>query len=324
MLEETRSTTLGHLPKNMVHIGAGRFAMGGTDFYPEERPVREVEVGEFWMDEHPVTNAEFRRFVKAIGHVTVAGRSPDAADFPDANPAALVPGSQVFAPAAGPVPLDNWTRWWRWVPGADWRHPDGPGSTLHGRERHPVVNVGYEDALAYARWAGKDLPTEAEWEYAARGGIDGATYPWGNEFMPRGKVMANTWHGRFPWENLRPHGFDRTSPVRRFPPNGYGLYDVAGNVWEWTRTPWAASHAEPADDQPHCCGPGHEQVGEEDRRVIKGGSHLCAPSYCHRYRPAARQGHAVRSSASHVGFRCVLRIHLDEETSAATPSAPRS
>lgn len=324
MVEESRSTVHGRTPKNMAHIPAGRFAMGGTDFYLEERPVREVEVGEFWMDEHPVTNAEFRRFVKATGHVTVAERTPDAADFPGADPAALVPGSQVFVPTAGPVPLDDWTRWWRWVPGADWWHPDGPGSTPHGRERHPVVHVGYEDALAFAHWAGKDLPTEAEWEYAARGGIDGATYPWGNEFMPRGKVMANTWHGRFPWENLRPHGFDRTSPVRRFPPNGYGLYDVAGNVWEWTRTPWAASHAEPADDQPHCCGPGHEQVGEEDRRVIKGGSHLCAPSYCHRYRPAARQGHAVRSSAGHVGFRCVLRSQLDDGTSTATTSALRS
>lgn len=307
MAEQTRSTLRGHAPKNMVRIPAGRFAMGGTDFYPEEGPVREIEVGEFWIDEHPVTNAEFRRFVKANGLVTVAERTPDATDFPGADPAELVPGSQVFVPTTGPVPLDDWTRWWRWVPGADWRHPEGPWSTLHGRERHPVVHVGYEDALAYARWAGKDLPTEAEWEYAARGGIEGATYPWGVEFMPRGKVMANTWHGRFPWENQRPHGFDRTSPVRRFPPNGYGLYDVAGNVWEWTRTPWTASHAEPADDQPHCCGPGHEQVGEEDRRVMKGGSHLCAPSYCHRYRPAARQGHAVRSTTSHLGFRCVLR-----------------
>ena len=307
MLEETRSTVHGRAPKNMVRIPAGRFTMGGTDFYPEERPARKVDVGEFWMDEHPVTNAEFRRFVKATGHITVAERVPDAADFPGANPAMLVPGSQVFVPTEGPVPLDDWTRWWCWVPGADWRQPEGPGSTLHGRERHPVVHVGYEDALAYAQWAGKDLPTEAEWEYSARGGFDGATYPWGNEFMPRGKIMANTWHGRFPWENLRPHGLDRTSPVRQFPPNGYGLYDVSGNVWEWTRTEWTASHAEFAEAVPHCCGPSHDQVTEEDRRVIKGGSHLCAPSYCHRYRPAARQGHAVRSSTGHVGFRCVLR-----------------
>jgi formylglycine-generating enzyme required for sulfatase activity len=291
----------------MVRVPAGGFLMGSRDFYPEERPLREVEVGGFWMDEHPVTNAEFRRFVKFTGHVTVAERPPDPADFPGADPAVLVPGSQVFTPTSGPVPLDAWTRWWRWIPGADWRHPLGPDSTLDGRDRHPVVHIGYEDALAYARWSGKDLATEAEWEYAARGGLDGVTYSWGDEFMPRGKVMANTWHGRFPWENLRPHGFDRTSPVGRFPPNGYGLYDVAGNVWEWTRSAWTTTHTQPTDSTPTCCGPGHQNVREEDRRVIKGGSHLCAPSYCHRYRPAARQGHAVRSSTSHLGFRCVLR-----------------
>jgi len=290
----------------MVWVPPGRFMMGSTDFYPEERPVREETMAGFWIDEHPVTNAEFRRFVKETGHVTVAERAPDAADFPGADPADLVPGSQVFMPTPGPVPLDDWTRWWHWVPGADWRHPLGPGSTLHGLERHPVVHVGHEDALAYARWMGKDLPTEAEWEYAARGGLDGAVYPWGDEFMPRGKVMANTWHGRFPWENLRPHAFDRTSPVGRFPPNGYGLYDVAGNVWEWTRSAWTDTHGEPVDTAPACCSPDN-QLGEEDRRVIKGGSHLCAPSYCHRYRPAARQGHTVRSTTSHLGFRCVLR-----------------
>ncbi|MGH6692036.1 MAG: formylglycine-generating enzyme family protein [Gammaproteobacteria bacterium] len=291
----------------MVRTPAGRFLMGSDDFYPEERPVREVEVGDLWIDEHPVTNAEFRRFVSDTGHLTVAERSPDPADFPGADPQSLVPGSQVFTPTPGPVPMDDWTRWWAWVPGTDWRRPLGPASTLHGRELHPVVHVGYEDALAYAAWAGKDLPTEAEWEHAARGGLDGQTYAWGIDFMPRGKVMANTWHGRFPWENLRPHGFDRTSPVRRFLPNGYGLYDVAGNVWEWTRTPWTADHAEPVAPLPACCGPGHEHIGEQDRRVMKGGSHICAPSYCHRYRPAARQGHAVRSTTSHLGFRCVLR-----------------
>ncbi|MFL1377811.1 formylglycine-generating enzyme family protein [Nocardiopsis protaetiae] len=296
--------TVAHdVRKNTVALPGGRFRMGATGFYPEEGPVREVEVGPFRIDEHPVTNAAFRRFVKDTGHVTVAERAPDPADFPGADPADLVPGSQVFAPTRGPVPLDDWTRWWRWAPGADWRHPEGPGSTLHGRELHPVVHVGHEDALAYAAWAGKDLPTEAEWEYAARGGLDGAVYPWGDDFTPRGRVMANTWHGRFPWENLRPHGFDRTSPVRRFAPNGYGLYDVAGNVWEWTRSPWTADHAAAAPRS--CCSPG--PVGERDRKVIKGGSHLCAPSYCHRYRPAARQGHAVRSTTGHVGFRCVVR-----------------
>jgi formylglycine-generating enzyme len=194
------------------------------------------------------------------------------------------------------------------VPGADWRHPGGPGTTLHGLDLHPVVHVGLEDAQAYAAWAGKALPTEAEWELAARGGLDGATYVWGEEFMPRGRVMANTWHGRFPWENLRPHGYERTSPVRKFPPNGYGLYDVAGNVWEWTADAWTDDHADGSHhhEEHSCCAP-TSRLTEEDRRVTKGGSHLCAPSYCLRYRPAARQGHAVRSTTGHLGFRCVAR-----------------
>jgi formylglycine-generating enzyme len=289
----------------MMLVPGGRFRMGSEEFYPEERPIREVEVGDLWVDAHPVTNAEFRRFVKATGYVTVAERSPDPADFPDVPETDLVPGSLVFVGSTGPIPLDDWTRWWAWVPGANWRHPYGPKSTLHGRELHPVVHVGYEDATAYAAWIGKTLPTESQWEHAARGGLDGARYAWGDEFMPRRRIMANTWHGRFPWENLRPHGFDRTSPVMRFAPNGYGLYDVAGNVWEWTTSPWSADHRV-ADPPGHaCCPPVAEHVSEHDRRVIKGGSHLCAPSYCHRYRPAARQGHAVRSTTSHLGFRCV-------------------
>ena len=225
--------------KGTVLVRGGSFRMGGTDFYPEEQPVRDADVADLWVDEHPVTNAAFRRFAKDTGHVTVAERVPDAADLPDADPELLVAGSQVFVPPAGPVPLDDWTRWWAWVPGASWRHPDGPGSTLHGKDLHPVVHIGLEDATAYARWAGSRLPTEAEWEHAARGGLDGATYAWGEEFMPRGRVMANTWHGRFPYENLAPHGFTRTSPVKRFPANGFGLYDVTGNVWEWTSSAWA-------------------------------------------------------------------------------------
>ena len=293
--------------EQMVRIPGGSFRMGSEDFYPEERPLREVQVSALWVDAHPVTNADFRRFVQATGHVTVAEHRPDPADFPGADPAQLVPGSLVFSGTAGPVPLDDWTAWWRWVPGADWRHPEGPSSTLHGRDLHPVVHVGYEDALAYARWAGKDLPTEEEWEYAARGGIDGATYVWGEEFMPGGRVMANTWHGRFPWENVRPHGFDRTSPVRRFPSNGYGVFDVAGNVWEWTRSSWTEGHGGAGTPVPACCSPQVEHLVETDRRVTKGGSYLCAPTYCHRYRPAARQGHTVRSTTGHIGFRCVRR-----------------
>jgi len=291
--------------KGMVPVPGGSFVMGSVDFYPEERPLRQVEVADLWIDEHPVTNAQFRRFVRDTGHVTVAEQVPDPADFPGADPADLVPGSQLFVGTPGPVPLDDWTRWWTWAPGTDWRHPEGPGGTLHGRELHPVVHVGYEDAEAYAQWAGKVLPSEPEWEHAARGGLDRATYPWGDEFMPCGRIMTNTWHGRFPFENLSPHGFRRTSPVKRFPPNGFGLFDVAGNVWEWTRSPWTDAPAEEPQQFVHsCCAPTPMSLTEQDRRVTKGGSHLCAPSYCHRYRPAARQGHTVRSSTSHLGFRC--------------------
>jgi formylglycine-generating enzyme required for sulfatase activity len=290
----------------MVLVPGGRFRMGSVDFYAEEQPVHEAEVGDLWVDERPVTNAEFRRFVKATGWVTVAEQAPDAADFPDADPDLLSPGSQVFTPTAGPVPLDDWRRWWRWQPGADWRHPEGPGSTLHGLDQHPVVHVGWEDAVAYAEWAGKRLATEAEWEHAARGGLDGATYPWGDEFLLRGRVRANTWQGAFPYERLNSFDGVGTSRVGTFPPNGYGLVDVVGNIWEWTATPWTPDHGTgtaPAQARP-CCAPSGP-VTETDRKVIKGGSHLCAPSYCHRYRPAARQGHAVRSSTNHVGFRCV-------------------
>jgi formylglycine-generating enzyme required for sulfatase activity len=295
---DLRRTSTGYAAK----VLGGSFRMGSDAFYPEEGPVREVAVADLWVDEHPVTNAAFRRFVRATSHVTVAECPPDPQDAPGANPEDLVPGSLVFTPTSGPVPLDDWTRWWRWVPGADWRHPDGPGSSLHGRELHPVVHVAYEDAVAYASWAGARLPVESEWEHAARGGLDQATYAWGDEVEPRGRVMANRWHGEFPCQNLHPHGFERTSPVKHFPPNGYGLYDVTGNVWEWTSTRWGGGTGH---DDDSCCAPSGPRDDEDERRVIKGGSHLCAPSYCLRYRPAARQGQEIRSSTSHVGFRCV-------------------
>jgi formylglycine-generating enzyme required for sulfatase activity len=289
-----------------VLVPGGSFRMGSTRFYPEEQPIREAIVVDLWVDLHPVTNAAFRRFVSDTGHVTVAERTPDAAELPDADPALLVAGSLVFTPPPRPVPLDDWTRWWAWAPGADWRHPEGPGTTLHGRELHPVVHVGLEDATAYADWAAGRLPTEAEWEHLARGGLDGATYAWGEEFSPRGRIMANTWHGRFPYENLAPHGYTRTSPVKQFPPNSYGLYDVTGNVWEWTTTRWRDDHSDPSGaGTSACCGPTTTSIHEHDRFVMKGGSHLCAPSYCHRYRPAARQGHGARDTTSHLGFRCV-------------------
>jgi formylglycine-generating enzyme required for sulfatase activity len=299
----------------MAWIPGGTFRMGSDDWYPEERPVHWATVDGFWMDEHPVTVAEFRRFVKAIGHVTLAERAPDPADYPDADPADLVPGSLVFVPTRGPVDLNDYRNWWRWVPGADWRHPGGPATTVGGLERHPVTHVAFEDAEAYARWAGKELPTEAEWEFAARGGLDQATYPWGDEFAPRGRMMANTWQGEFPWQNLLLDKYERTSPVGSFAPNGFGLFDVVGNVWEWTIDVYRR-HAQA--DHP-CCAPINPRVAETEvappgagreripRRVIKGGSHLCAPNYCHRYRPAARQAQSIESSTGHLGFRCVVR-----------------
>lgn len=300
---------MGSPLKGMTLVPGGEFAMGGEDFYPEERPVHPALAEDLWVDNHPVTNAEFRRFVAATGHVTIAERAPDAADFPGADPADLIAGSLVFQPTEEPVPLDDWRRWWDWIPGADWRHPRGPASTLHGLERHPVVHIAYEDATAYAAWSGKRLPTEPEWEHAARGGLDSATYAWGDDFMPRGRVMANTWHGEFPWQGDRGTADGRTSAVGSFPPNGYGLFDVTGNVWEWTASAWTASHAatDTAPSPAHsCCAPArHEPVTETTRLVMKGGSHVCAASYCHRYRPASRQGQTARSTTSHLGFRCV-------------------
>ncbi|CCH88441.1 Sulfatase-modifying factor [Modestobacter italicus] len=292
--------------------------MGSADFYPEERPVHRVAVDGFWMDRHPVTATAFARFVADTGYLTVAERRPDPAAYPGVDPAVLVAGSLVFTPPARPVPLRDPRAWWTYVPGASWRHPEGPGSTVDGRGDHPVVHVAHEDAEAYARWAGKDLPTEAEWEFAARGGLAGAVYTWGDEFAPGGRLMANTWQGEFPWEDLGTDGYKRTSPVGAFPPNGYGLHDTAGNVWEWTSDLYAPRHS--GDAPSACCIPRNPRVHTADqtwttglpdaavaRRVVKGGSHLCAPNYCLRYRPAARQGEPVDTSTGHLGFRCVLR-----------------
>lgn len=301
----------------MVWVPGGEFLMGSDDFYPEERPAHRVAVDGFWIDDHPVTVAEFRRFVKATGHVTWAELEPDPADYPDADPDLLVPGSLVFHPTTGPVDLSDVRNWWSWTPGAQWRNPEGPGSTLHGRELHPVTHVAFQDAVAYAEWAGKQLPTEAQWERAARGGLEGKVFCWGDEFAPRGKMMANTWQGQFPWQNLLLDHFERTSPVKRFPANGYGLFDMAGNVWEWTTDFFTPRHPD-APEHP-CCAPHNPRVSSPEqsydlgapgahipRRVTKGGSHLCAPNYCLRYRPAARQGEAIDTSTSHIGFRCVI------------------
>jgi sulfatase modifying factor 1 len=315
---DNRADRADRLTKAMSWIPGGTFRMGSADFYPEERPVHRVTVDGFWMDRHPVTVETFRRFVKATGYVTVAERPLDPADYPEADAALLVPGSLVFFRPAGPVSLRDYRNWWSYVPGANWRHPRGPSRDDRGRERHPVTHVVYEDAAAYAAWAGKELPTEAEWEYAARGGLDGAVFAWGDEFAPGGRMMANTWQGEFPWQNLLTDGYEGTSPAGSFPANGYGLYDMTGNVWEWTGDSFSPRH--PADAAHACCIPRNPRVttshqvrpatepgSDFPRRVIKGGSHLCAPNYCLRYRPAARQAQAVDSATSHLGFRCVVR-----------------
>jgi sulfatase modifying factor 1 len=287
----------------MMWIPGGSFTMGSNDFYREERPVRRESVAAFWIDTHPVTNADFRRFVEATGYVTFCERPPNAADYPDADPALLVPGSLVLRPPPGPVSLRDNRTWWEYAPGADWQHPQGPDSTIDDRDDHPVVHLAFEDAVTYAAWAGKALPSEAEWEYAARGGLDGAVYAWGDEVTPEGRLMANTWQGRFPWENLELDGYAGTSPVAAFPANGYGLHDMIGNVWEWTASPFTPADA--AGPKTSCCAPG--EPASATRRVVKGGSHLCAPNYCLRYRPAARQGEAIDTSTCHIGFRCVIR-----------------
>jgi formylglycine-generating enzyme len=290
----------------MRWVPGGDFLMGSADFYPEEGPVHKASVGGFWMDEHPVTVARFRRFAEETGYATVAERPLDPAGFPGADPALLVPGSLVFHSTEGPVDLRNYGNWWRFVPGAAWHRPRGPHDDPAGLGDHPVTQVAHEDALAFARWAGRDLPTEAEWEFAARGGLDGAVYVWGDQFAPDGRMMANTWHGEFPWQNLSTDGYPGTSPVGSFPANGYGLYDMAGNVWEWTADVFAGRHSATAPGM--CCAPAAREGGGEDpRRTIKGGSYLCAPNYCLRYRPAARQGQEPDSSTGHLGFRCVLR-----------------
>jgi sulfatase modifying factor 1 len=302
----------------MSWIPGGTFLMGSDDFYPEERPVHKAAVDGFWVDANPVTNVGFEHFVSETGYLTVAERVPNPAHYPGVDPRQLVPGSLVFRRPRQRVSLENFQRWWSYVPGASWRNPEGPETDLRDREGHPVVHIVYEDAEAFAHWAGKSLPTEAEWEFAARGGLEGARFVWGDDFAPGGKIMANTWRGEFPWQNLKTDGYEGTSPVGAFPANGYGLFDMAGNVWEWTSDFFAPQHA--AEAPKACCIPRNPRVDSAaqsyasgdpaahiPRRVLKGGSHLCAPNYCLRYRPAARQGEAVETSACHIGFRCVVR-----------------
>ncbi|MEI7760382.1 MAG: formylglycine-generating enzyme family protein [Thermoleophilia bacterium] len=299
----------------MAWVPGGIFELGSNDFYPEERPVHRVAVDGFWIDEHLVNAAEFRRFARETSYVTCAERALEPERYPDADPALLVPGSLVFRKAVGRVGLDDVRNWWEYLPGASWKRPGGKGTTINGRDRHPVTHVAYEDAEAYAAWAGKELPTEAEWEVAARGGLDGATFTWGDEHEPGGRPGANVWQGEFPWQNLKTDGYEGTSPVGSFAPNGHGLFDMAGNVWEWT-TDWFRP-LRPEDAPGPCCMPVNPRVTSSEesygpgetipRKVIKGGSHLCAPNYCFRYRPAARQAEAIDTSTCHIGFRCIVR-----------------
>jgi formylglycine-generating enzyme len=302
----------------MVWIQGGEFRMGSDAHYPEEAPAHRVRVDGFFIDRYPVTNRQFAEFVAATGYRTVAERPPTPADYPGALPHMLKPGSLVFRKTRGPVDLRDVQNWWAWKPNVYWRHPEGKGSSVAGRLDHPVVQVAFEDAEAYAYWAGKALPSAAEWEFAARGGLDGAEFAWGGEFAPGGRQMANTWQGEFPWQNLCTDGFDRTSPVGAFPANGYGLFDMAGNVWEWT-TDWFGARHQPKPESP-CCLPDNPRGGPIEasydaaqpqihipRKVVKGGSFLCAPNYCRRYRPAARHAQMIDSGMSHIGFRCLLR-----------------
>lgn len=291
----------------LVEVPGGSFRMGSTSFYPEEAPVHTATVEDFAIERHPVTNAQFAEFIEATGYATVAERPLDPKLYPGVPEADLAPGSLVFRPTSGPVDLRDWRQWWDWAPGACWHHPFGPRREFC-RPDHPVVQVAYPDAVAYATWAGRRLPTEAEWEYAARGGPKGGVgflYAWGDEVCPDGQLMANTWQGKFPYRNDGALGWKGTSPVGTFPPNRLGLVDMIGNVWEWTATKFSAHHR-PGDESHVTCCPPPSGGDPGVNQVLKGGSHLCAPEYCHRYRPAARSPQSQDSSTTHIGFRCVV------------------
>ena len=300
---------------DLVWIPGGTFRMGSDSHYAEEGPARAVEVAGFWLGRTTVTNSDFAKFVDETGYVTVAERPLDPADFPGAPPANLVPGSMVFTPTPGPVDLRHLSQWWTWTPGASWQHPEGPTTGVVDRGDHPVVQVAHDDAEAYAAWAGLVLPTEAQWERAARGGLEGLTYTWGDEPEAPDARRANYWHGDFPWRAEA--GYGATAPVGSYPANGYGLADMAGNVWEWTDD-WYSENR--FSGSAPCCVPRDPRGGTPEesldarqpqfrvpRKVIKGGSFLCADSYCLRYRPAARRPQMIDTGMSHLGFRCAAR-----------------
>lgn len=318
-------------PAGTVLVPGAELRMGSERFYPEERPVRRARVSGFLLDRAPVTVAQFARFVEQSGYVTVAERAPDPQDYPGVDPDVLVPGALVFTGTAGPVPLHDPARWWTWVPGASWRRPEGPGpDAVRDRAEHPVTQVCLEDAEAYARWAGMRLPTEAEHELASRGGGGDTDYAWGDERCPDGRHLANTWQGPFPYRNTVEDGWVTTSPVGSYPENAYGAVDLIGNVWEWTSDRWTVGQA--AGGASSCCiptDPRHPHTGPahpRDAFVVKGGSHLCAPEYCLRYRPAARQPQERDTATSHLGFRCArdLEPGLGAGVAAVPPPQQRT
>ena len=280
------SSSMSNCRDGMIAIPAGDYQVGSDRFYPEEAPIRQVSIDSFQIDHAPVTNAEFLQFVEATGYQTVSERPPDPTLYPDLPPEEQIPESVVFLPPPPTVDRSEPLSWWALIAGADWRHPQGPDTNLDGLMQHPVVHVAFEDALAYAVWAGKRLPMADEWEVAARGGLVDQDYAWGADKTPDGRWLANVWQGPFPWDNQETDGWFWTSPVGSFPANGYGLVDVCGNVWEWTSTPYAVPE------------------GEQERRVIKGGSFLCADNYCHRFRPSALMGQTLDTATCHMGFRC--------------------
>ncbi|WP_245427133.1 formylglycine-generating enzyme family protein [Mesorhizobium sp. YM1C-6-2] len=316
---QTRAQGEAPLGRDMVWIPGGQFLMGSDHHYPEEAPAHRVRVDGFWIDRFAVTNREFEKFVKETGYVTMAERPVNPDDYPDALPEMLAPSSTVFRKPSGPVDMRNHYNWWTYVPGANWRRPRGPASSIAKLRDHPVVHVALEDVEAYAQWAGMELPTEAEWEFASRGGLEEAEFAWGDDFTPDGVHMANTWQGDFPYRNTLDDRFEYTAPVGSFPANGYGLYDMIGNVWEWT-SDWYQEHGN--IDSP-CCTAANPRGGDRHaspdprdpvkipRKVTKGGSHLCAPNYCRRYRPAARMAQPIDTSVSHLGFRLVVRPDAD-------------
>ncbi|HEV3416733.1 MAG TPA: formylglycine-generating enzyme family protein [Pirellulales bacterium] len=314
----------GPAPEGMVWIPGGEFSMGCTDptlcvdggheTMPDARPIHRVFVDGFWMDKTDVTNEQFAKFVAATGYVTIAEQTPKAEDFPGALPENLVAGSTVFTPTPGPVaPLNNYLQWWRYEPGANWRHPAGPKSDIHGREKYPVVQIAYPDTVAYAKWAGKRLPTEAEWEFAARGGLERKIYAWGDDFHPNGRYMANTFQGTFPFGDTGEDGFAGIAPVAQFPPNGYGLFDMSGNVWQWCsdwyrpdyyETLSAASRVARNPQGPDT--PFDPAEPTQAKRVHRGGSFLCTDQYCTRYMVGTRGKGEINTASNHLGFRCVM------------------